>query len=380
MNNSHHNFPEESFVPQRKPVTIQTGELVSFNNEIYRITEVLDFASVIAVAVETGRSAPLRIKDLQPLNEAIDVISTSKDDLADIADEDWKIAQTRFAAIAPLAGKGSIGRAEIELRAKEVGVDPSTLYRWLKRYNAYGHVMALIPQKRGWATGKSRISSQIESVVEQTIRDYYLTPQRPTVKKTITEVFRRCQERGIVPPSHVTIRNRISKISEKEQLRGRGYKEKAKNKFIPTPGRFPNAQYPLAVVQMDHTPADIILVDDVHRKPIGRPWITLAMDIYSRIVTGYYLSFDPPSETSVAMCTTHSILPKEEWMLLHSVDADWPVWGTPRTIHVDNAAEFRSNNFQKSCLLYGINLEFRPVRQPRYVTEPQKTGPPEKLV
>jgi len=36
------------------------------------------------------------------------------------------------------------------------------------------------------------------------------------------------------------------------------------------------------------------------------------------------------------------------------------------TIHVDNGAEFRSSNFRQSCLAHGINLEFRPVKQPRY--------------
>ena len=115
-----------------------------------------------------------------------------------------------------------------------------------------------------------------------------------------------------------------------------------------------------------HTPADIILVDDIHRLPIGRPWITLAIDVCTRTVTGFYLSFDPPSETSVAMCVASSILPKEEWLITHDIDVQWPVWGVPRTIHVDNGADFRSDGFQKSCLAYGINLEFRPVKQPRY--------------
>lgn len=90
------------------------------------------------------------------------------------------------------------------------------------------------------------------------------------------------------------------------------------------------------------------------------------MDVHSRVVTGYYLSFDPPSETSVAMCVAHSILPKDEWLILHKVDAKWPVWGVPKTVHVDNGADFRSDNFQQSCLMYGINMEFRPVKQPRY--------------
>lgn len=359
-------LPNESFEPRRERVKIEVGAFVQQRDTVYRIAQVLDFESVIGVAVETGRNVPLRIGELRPVGGAKDASLAVSQDLAEIADEDWRIAQQRFAAINPLVGKPMIGRDEVERRAKEVEVDPATLYRWLRRYNAYGSATALIPKKRGWKEGNSRISPDADEIIQQTIRDYYLTPQRPTAKKTVTEVQRRCAERGIKAPNHMTIRARIAKVSERESLRGRGFKEKAKNKFLPAAGSFPNADYPIAVVQIDHTPADIILVDDVYRKPIGRPWITLAVDVYSRMITGYYLSFDPPSETSVAMCVAHSMLPKEEWLLLHAVDAPWPVWGVPRTIHVDNGADFRSNNFRQSCLAYGINLEFRPVKQPRY--------------
>lgn len=357
-------IPNEAFEPIRKRVDIQVGGLVLSGDATYRITQVLDFESVIGVSVETGRSAPLRIGDLRPLES--DSPRPSATDLSEIADEEWKIAEQRFAAIKPLLNTHLPGRSDVERRAQEVGVDTATLYRWLGRYKAYGIVSALIPRKRGWKTGKGRIPVFAESVIQEVIRDFYLTQQRPSAQKAVVEVQRRCHARGIGTPSPSTIRSRLNSISEKQRLRGRGYKEKAKNKFLPAAGSFPNADYPLAVVQIDHTPADIILVDDVHRKPIGRPWITLAMDIYSRIVTGYYLSFDPPSETSVAMCVAHSILPKDDWLLLHKVDAPWPVWGIPKTIHVDNGADFRSNNFQQSCLMYGIHLEFRPVKQPRY--------------
>ena len=284
----------------------------------------------------------------------------------DIADKDWKIANQRFAAIKPLVDVISPGRARVEQRAKEVNIDTTTLYRWLRRYKAYGFLSALIPKKRGWTQGKHRIPVFADKVISEVIESFYLTPQRPTAQKAVVEVLRRCHQQSIEAPSPNTIRARISNISEKTQLRGRGFREKSKNKFLPAAGSFPNADFPLSVVQIDHTPADIILVDDVYRKPIGRPWITLAIDVYSRMVTGYYLSFDAPSETSVAMCVSHSILPKEEWMILHNVDAKWPAWGIPKTIHVDNGGEFRSNNFQRSCLMYSIHLEFRPVKQPRY--------------
>lgn len=359
-------FPNEAFEPNRDRVTVEVDALVQRGDTVYRIAQVLDFESVIGVAVETGRSVPLLVGDLRPVARAEGGQPALVEDLDEIADDNWRIAQQRFAAIQPLLGKFQIGRNEVKRRAREVGVDPATLYRWLQLYNAYGVVTALIPRKRGWKEGKSRLSRDVEQIVEQTIKDYYLTDQRSTTKKTITEIKRRCNERGIKPPNHMTIRARLAKIPDRERLRGRGLKDLAQKKYKATPGKFPNADYPLAVVQIDHTPADIILVDDVFRKPIGRPWITLAIDVYSRMVIGYYLSFDPPSETSVGMCVAHSILPKEEWLLLHNVDASWPVWGVPRTIHVDNGSDFRGNNFKNSCLTYGISLEFRPVGQPHY--------------
>ncbi|MGP9558618.1 transposase, partial [Psychrobacter sp. AOP7-A1-24] len=145
------------------------------------------------------------------------------------------------------------------------------------------------------------------------------------------------------------------------------FRKRAKQKFTPKPGTFPGADYPLSVIQIDHTPADIILVDDKHRKPIGRPYITLAIDVYSRMVTGYYISLDPPSVTSVGMCLSRSILPKTELLLEHGItDASWDVFGFPTKIHVDNGADFRAESLRKSCMFHGIELEFRPVARPEF--------------
>lgn len=355
-----------AFEPNRKRVSLEVGAFVQQGDSVYKITQLLDFESAVGINVESGRSAALRLMDIRPVDAPMAKAVPSTVDISDIADTDWQIAEQRYAAIKPLLDDPWGGRAAVEARAKEVNVDTGTLYRWMQKFKAYEVISALIPQKRGWKAGNGRLSKEGEDVVAEVLHNFYLTKQRHTGNKTIEEVERRCLEKGIKPPSASAIRTRIARLSERERLRSRGYAEKARNKFMPVPGTFPNADYPLSVVQIDHTPVDLLLVDDVHRKEIGRPWLTLAIDVHSRMIVGYYLSFDPPSETSVAMCVAHSVLPKEDWMTLHGVDADWPVWGVPRTIHVDNGAEFRSNNFQKSCLMYGINLEFRPVKQPRY--------------
>ena len=35
---------------------------------------------------------------------------------------------------------------------------------------------------------------------------------------------------------------------------------------------------PLQLLQMDHTLVDVVVVDEVDREPIGRPWLTLAIE------------------------------------------------------------------------------------------------------
>ena len=354
----------ESFSPDRRKLIIEVGNYVEHEASVYRITQILDFESVVACNVETGRSLPLRIKELGVI-ESEPLKSRAYLDIEEISDKDWKEAERRYSVIQPFVERPA-SRQDVEDRAEDFKVATSTLYRWLKAYKDSKLLSSLIPKKRGWTEGNTRLSKGLEQLIQDVIKDYYLKTQRPTIQKTVREVKRVCLLKGISPPGSTAVRERIIKVSEKKKLRTRGFKEKADNKFTPTPGHFPNADYPLAVIQIDHTPVDLILVDDVYRLPIGKPWITLAIDVYSRMVTGYYLSFDPPSGTSVAMCVAHSILPKEEWLTLHNVETKWPVWGFPRTIHVDNGADFRAGDFRDSCSMHGIHLEFRPVKVPRY--------------
>ena len=94
--------------------------------------------------------------------------------------------------------------------------------------------------------------------------------------------------------------------------------------------------------------------------------MTIGICIYSRMITGYHLSFDAPSATSVGMCISHSVLPKENWLALHQVDAHWPVFGVMDAIHVDNGADFRSKALRRACEVHGITIDYRPIKKPRF--------------
>lgn len=79
------------------------------------------------------------------------------------------------------------------------------------------------------------------------------------------------------------------------------------------------------------------------------------------MIVGYYLSMNAPSVTSVGMCVSNAILPKDLLLSKFDINSNWNVWGYPETIHVDNGADFRADAVKRAGLAHGINIEFRPV-------------------
>lgn len=335
----------------------------------YQLLEYLeDINQAVFKNLSTLKNSVLSVHDFKNVRSKSDV--SVQVDLNEISDEDWQKAQKKYLAIKPLIGGAYdeyTGERGYERRANETEVSARTLKRWVEAYRSTNSIASLLDKKRGWQAGKGRISYKLEKLIDDVINEHYLSIQRPSVEATIREVFKRCHQRAIVKPSKNTVRRRIEKISERDFLRGRGYREKAKDKFTPKAGVFPNADYPLSVIQIDHTPVDIILVDDKYRKPIGRPFITVAIDVYSRMITGYYIALDAPSVTSVGMCISRSVLPKTDLLLeLGLNDVKWDIFGMPRKIHVDNGSDFRAESLQKSCAFHGIDLEFRPLARPEF--------------
>lgn len=126
------------------------------------------------------------------------------------------------------------------------------------------------------------------------------------------------------------------------------------------------AEFPLSIVQIDHCVVDVIIVHDETREPLCRMWVTLAIDVSTRVVTGVYFSLNYPSATSVGACIAHSILPKEDYLEKCGVEMEWPVWGVMRTLHSDNGRDFHCERLEKPSLEYAIESQFRPVATPNF--------------
>lgn len=348
----------------RQKLNLIIGHYYKYENSTFKVTQLIDLNEVVGINIDNNEAKRLFIDKLKPLDiEPIVNNESSTKDLDDLGDDDWKTIVKRMKDISPIINGAT--RKEIEEHAKEVGVHFTTLYRWHKGYISIGSPVGVLGNKRGRKKGTLFIEEDIEEIIHDVIESEYLTPERPSIKFVINKIKIKCIEKNLSFPSNNTIRNRIKQLSQYEILKKQGNKAIAKDIYGVAPKKY-QASYPLQIVQIDHTRVDLMIVDDEYRKAIDRPWITLAIDIYSRMVVGYYLSLDAPSGTSVGMCIVNSILQKNKLLADFEINSEWNIWGKMDHIDTDNGADFRSYSVEKACLANGIHINFRPIGKKEY--------------
>src|SRR5690606_839566 len=141
-----------------------------------------------------------------------------------------------------------------------------------------------------------------------------------------------CKKFNVQIPKKGAIRNRLNNINPK--LIAKHRKNISVRETRGMPGKFPEVKLPLDIIQIDHTKVDVILVDEETREEIGRPFITVAIDMYSRMIYGFYISLNAPSYFSVGQCFLNAVLPKDDFLNQHGITGEWPVYGLPRKIHM----------------------------------------------
>lgn len=286
-------------------------------------------------------------------------------DISQITETQWEEARRCMAIIQPLANSRSRSCADADTAAQELGFSRAQIYVLLQRYLADPRLTSLLPRRPGPDRGQSKLSSEMDELIDKAIETEYLTRQRLRVSDLVLEVRRRCHLEGLTPAGRKAIARRVRAKPRFEALSKREGHKRARDRFAPAVGSL-KAASPLSVVQIDHTLVDVIVVDTMTRTPIQRPWLTLAIDVHTRCIAGFYLSLEAPSATSVALCVTQAVLPKSSWLSARRVVAEWPVQGLMARLHLDNAKEFHSEALRRGCEQYGIAIDHRPVRTPHY--------------
>jgi len=246
-----------------------------------------------------------------------------------------------------------------------------TIVSWRKIYNDSGcDLSSLIPRHnlKGNRNGKNTSG---DSFYWQAVNKKYLSRERPTVASTykyykdlITIENRNIVEGKIEAISKRAFYSRIQKLNPYDVMVARYGKQRADREFRVV-GAHVRPTRILERVEIDHTPLDLILLDDKLLIPIGRPYLTALIDSFSGCVVGFYIGYKEPGYDSVRKALLNAMLSKDHIKDLYpSIKKEWPCEGKIETLVVDNGAEFWSASLEYACKSIVIDIQYNPVAKP----------------
>ncbi|CAL8477075.1 Mu transposase C-terminal domain-containing protein [Caballeronia sp. S22] len=251
-------------------------------------------------------------------------------------------------------------QALLEAESEPTNVSGRTLRRWKARQeialaNGANDVLALVPNTGARGNRKAKLTTRQLELMDSVIDEHWLTSKAINFKTCHRMMLVAFSVTDETPPSYPTLIARIKARETNRDVRTRYGKRIAyqASTFIdvlhhdsPVHG-----SRPFQYVHIDHTQLDIEVISSRTGKSLGRPWLSLAVDAWSRRIVAIYLTFDSPSYTSVMM-TVRDMVRRFNRL--------------PEFIVVDNGSDFLSAAFESFLRAMGTHLRFRPAGQPRH--------------
>jgi putative transposase len=264
--------------------------------------------------------------------------------LAGLTEEARRLALERFRLLRPHL-EGDRPLREV---AAAGGIAFRTAQRWVAGYRRIG-LAALARRSRADRGAFRVVSARLRQGIEG------LALQRPPlpVAALLRQARRLAVELGERPPRYAVVYRIVRGLpADLVTLAHEGTKAYC-DTFELVHRR--EAAGPNAIWQADHTPLDILLV-----RPdgdVGKPWLTVVLDDFSRAVAGYFLSFEHPSTLHTSLALRQAIWRKG--------DPRWSVCGLPDVLYVDHGSDFASQHLEQVGADLKIRLVFSLPGRPR---------------
>jgi len=343
------------------------GTVVAHNARTVFILEATSSSQVRVRDVASGSEETVPVSELSGIAGDLsrrDILHRWEQVRSTTRDE-WLHARRRERVIRRVIGDEGAVETKVASACRALGVSRPTIFRMLQRYRQAAQTSSLLIGHSGTPQQHRRLSKSRESIVTRAIEEKFLSRPRVTVSQLTEEIRNHCLRASLKPVSRRAIEMRIAQLDPRVVKRGRHGSKAAHDAFGPVGGTY-DVTEPLAVMQIDHTPVDAMVVDPLTRKAIARPWLTLAIDVATRMVMGMSVSLEAPSIHSVSLALTHACLPKDRWIADRGLDLSWETLGLPKALHMDNAREFKSEAIRRGCDEYGIKKIFRPIARPHF--------------
>lgn len=360
------NSPMRAARPVRDLV-VKSGELVMCSSRLCRIVS-CTAPDKIHIQIEgTSEYQWVGVGDLSSYNQEVTEKKIRHVASTDAAQEAVALQWAKALGAALRAHGARLSKRMCDEIAGKFDVSAKTVRRRWRLYCYNPLPASQLPSLPGPSPKARLLPPLVESLIAAAIDEIYLVREASSVAAVVRRCAQLSRDAGVAAPSYAAVKARVRARDPMQLAVKRLGSHEARAKQAPSI-RGLDTSSPLEVVQIDHAVVDLMVVSPLTRQVIGRPWITLAIDVFTRCVVGYYMSFDPPDQTSVALTLEHSCLPKERWLESIGLDGKlkYSIFGKMARIAWDNAKTFKTKALLAQCERYGIEVRPRPVRRPHY--------------
>ena len=239
-------------------------------------------------------------------------------------------------------------------------VPPRTLRRWIAAYRtgertAWQWLYRLVMPKPNHGNPTSKLSEKARSLMNEHIDKDYESLKQKTMYAAWAALKLDCERDQIPAPSLKTFAAAVHQRAGAEQTQKRQGSRAAYQVqpfFWELEQRTPrHGDRPFEIGHIDHTQADVWVVCSQTGRLLGRPWLSLLTDAYSRRILALHLTFDPPSYRSAMMIV-------RECVRRHG--------RLPQILVLDGGKEFDSIYFETLLARCEVMKKTRPPAKARF--------------
>jgi len=251
---------------------------------------------------------------------------------------------------------------------KKTGINKSTLNdRTLRNWDKQAsqaerlhgsYFLGLLPQTKKRGNRVSRIDPEHEAILESSIEESYEQANAPNKKNAHHKYIIECEKNNIDPVSYQAYAGRCAKRNQVKQTEARQGRRAANQIDIPNASEVDegmamptHGDRAWETAHIDHTQIDEEVVSEVTGQNLGKPWLTILIDAFTRFILAFWLTFEHPSHRAVMAIVRQCV---EKWNRL------------PQRIVMDGGKEFKSVYTQALFSSYGVDPVDRPPGEPRY--------------
>jgi len=201
-----------------------------------------------------------------------------------------------------------------------------------------------------------RLHEDVLEIVVNQVGEKYLNVKNVRRKRVFEDISLACEDLGLPAPSYswfCRFLKSLPKYTVKKLREGDKSAYSLAPRISADPGAA-NSDEPSASflrAHIDHPQSDLETIFSETGENLGRPWLTVMIDHYSRRILGFHVSYEPPSYRAVLMTLR---------------DCVRRYGRLPSEIVVDGGKEFRSIWFDVVCAFFRVDVKRRPARKARF--------------